>query len=47
MSTYTIEQLYSKIQELNNQKETLRQALIARLKRGYPLFYIKIKELHH
>lgn len=30
MSTYTIEQLYSKIQELNNQKEALRQALIAK-----------------
>ena len=30
MGTYTIEQLYAKIQELNTQKEALRQALIAK-----------------
>ena len=30
MGTYTVEQLYAKIQELNTQKEALRQALIAK-----------------
>lgn len=30
MATYTIAQLYAKIQELNTQKEALRQVLIAK-----------------